>query len=453
MKNSFLTVCMLWVFLFSAPFYSPAAAQSPPSFYRDVQPILLTRCAPCHHKGTSAPFNLLTYEDAAKRASFIKRVVGNRYMPPWKADPHYVSFANERILTDKEIRTITQWVDAGSPRGKTPDTKEPPAGAPGTPGQLHFIDGTHYSRPPDLVVPMRQPYIVKGDNQERFLVFRLPYELADDKNVEAIEFAADNYKLIHHANFGFHATYASTSLLDIPDSVDLLNDPGKYRTYDVLSERLIYFSGWIPGTTYESYPGNMGWVLPKRGMILLYLHFAPSPVDVAVKGEIHIFFKQQPIERLISVVNIGTGGKGDIDPPLVIPPDSIMTVRATITTLTDNSLLFAWPHMHLLGKSFKAFAVTPAKDTIPLVYIPAWDFNWQDIYQYRHLVKIPAHSIITVEATYDNTRDNPRNPFNPPRRITSSQNAIMKTTDEMLNLLLIYLPYEKRDEDIQLDPR
>jgi hypothetical protein len=404
---------------------------------KDIAPIITSRCATCHHKGTSAPFDLITYEDVAKRAPFIKRVVSEGYMPPWKADPHYVSFANERILTPQEKKAIVDWVDAGAPRGGQTSAAPAP-----------FIEGTRLGRQPDLVISLKKPFLVKGDNQERFVVFYLPYQLPEEKNVAAIEFSADSYKLIHHVNFGFHATFPGAARLDLPEYVDLINDPGKYANYNMLSEKLVYYSGWIPGATYEKYPGNMGWVLPKRGMVLLYMHFAPSPVDREVKGEVHIFFKEQPIERMISVVNIGTGGKGDIDPPLIIPPDSIMTVKANIVTRQDQSILYAWPHMHLLGTSMKAYAVTPAKDTVRLIAIPKWDFNWQDIYQYPHLLKIPAGSVITVEATYDNTANNPRNPFSPPRTITSDQNMIMKTTDEMLNLLLIYLPYQPGDESL-----
>lgn len=406
---------------------------------KDIAPIILARCAVCHHKGTSAPFDLISYEDVVRRASFVKKVVQSGYMPPWKADPHYVSFSNERILTPKEIKTIADWVDAGTPRGD----KGPEASS-------SLVEGTRLGRKADLVVSMKKPFVVKGDNQERFVVLCLPYELPEEKNVAAIEFSANDYKLIHHVNFGFHAAFPGISRMDVPEYVDLLNDPGKYASYNMLSERLVYYSGWIPGATFESYPGNMGWVLPKRGMVLLYMHFAPSAVDREVSGEVHIFFKQEPIERMISVVNIGTGGKGDIEPSLIIPPDSVMTVRARIVTRQDQSLLFAWPHMHLLGRAMKAYAITPAKDTIRLIQIPSWDFNWQDIYQYRKLVHIPAGSVITVEATYDNTKNNPRNPFNPPRTITSDQNAIMKTTDEMLNLLLIYLPYQQGDESIAL---
>ena len=444
-----------------------------PTWSKDVAAIVQAHCAVCHHKGTSAPFDLLTYEDVAKRATNVKRVVTAHFMPPWKADPHYVSFSNERILTDKEIRTIVEWVDAGAPRGKADGggtavgggaSVSGAVGAVGSSavgggsgggssavGATPIVENTRLGRKPDLVLTTKRGYVVKGDNQERFLVFSIPYEIPEEKNVEAIEFTADNYKLIHHVNFGFHATFRNAGGLEIPDSVDLLNDASKYGVFNLISEKLVYYSGWLPGATYESYPGNMGWVLPKRGMVLLYMHYAPSAVDQEVKGEIHLFFKAQPIERPISVVNIGTGGKGDIDPPLVIPAGQVKTFNATIVTRSDQSLLFAWPHMHLLGKSFKAYAITPTKDTVRLISIPAWDFSWQDVYKYRRLVKLPAGSLVTVEATYDNTEDNPRNPFNPPRTVESSHNLIMKTTDEMLNLLLIYVPYQPGDENISLE--
>src|SRR5690349_23624126 len=73
------------------------------TFIKDIAPIIQSKCAPCHKPGEAAPFSLLTYEDVAKRASFIKDVVQKKYMPPWKADNHYVSYANDRSLSNTEI--------------------------------------------------------------------------------------------------------------------------------------------------------------------------------------------------------------------------------------------------------------------------------------------------------------------------------------------------------------
>ena len=70
------------------------------------------------------------------------------------------------------------------------------------------------------------------------------------------------------------------------------------------------------------------------------------------------------------------------------------------------------------------------------------------------MLKIPAGSEIIVKATYDNTENNPDNPFSPPKVIKERQNlngkGSMRTSDEMLQFIINYLPYEEGDENIQL---
>ena len=42
-----------------------------PTYNKDIAPILWKNCAGCHRPGEIGPFSLLTYKDAAKRASFL----------------------------------------------------------------------------------------------------------------------------------------------------------------------------------------------------------------------------------------------------------------------------------------------------------------------------------------------------------------------------------------------
>jgi hypothetical protein len=67
MRKAFLLSLLITRFL--------AAGAQGPTYYKDIAPIILTKCAPCHQPGEAAPFALLTWRDAAKRASFIKKVV------------------------------------------------------------------------------------------------------------------------------------------------------------------------------------------------------------------------------------------------------------------------------------------------------------------------------------------------------------------------------------------
>jgi hypothetical protein len=100
--------------------------------------------------------------------------------------------------------------------------------------------------------------------------------------------------------------------------------------------------------------------------------------------------------------------------------------------------------MHLLGKEMECFAVTPTNDTINLVRINKWDFEWQGAYLYKKFLKIPAGSIIYAFGSYDNTASitNPN-----PVLVQSGLN----TDDEMFVFIFQFLDYQIGDENIFLE--
>ena len=61
-----------------------------------------------------------------------------------------------------------------------------------------------------------------------------------------------------------------------------------------------------------------------------------------------------------------------------------MNTFGTVTVTTNRTLTGIMPHMHLIGKSIKAYCVTPTNDTIHLIDIPEWDFHWQYFYQFQN---------------------------------------------------------------------
>ena len=426
---------------FTAASVLPASAQEP-TYYKDIAPVILSNCAPCHQPGEAAPFSLLTYADVAKRASFIKKVIQSRYMPPWRADGHYSHFANERGLSDAQIALISKWVDDKTPEGKAADA------APVKP----LVRGTLFGRKPDLVLTA-DSFHLAGDNGERFVIYKIPFELKDSANMEAIEFFCSNKKLIHHANYAIQAV--PDPAIDIRSTLPYVNlsddDRTKVDQYMPYRKIMSYYGGWIPGTSYEYFPKEFGWVMPKRGVILLTVHYAPSATDETSVCGVNLFFKKTPITRTMKVVSFGSGGIGErqIEPIFYIKAGTVQTFHLEVTNPSqDQSLLYVWPHMHLLGKEYTAYITTPAGDTIKLVHIPNWDFRWQEIYRFPHPVKVPVGSVIHIEGTYDNTADNPANPNNPPKNVFSMGD--MKTTDEMMTLMMGFLPYKEGDEKIDL---
>src|SRR5437016_4015317 len=87
------------------------------TFTRDIAPIFYNRCVECHRPGEIAPMSLMTYNEARPWARSIKEKVVGRTMPPWLADPAYGHFENDRRLSQREIETVSAWVDAGAPKG------------------------------------------------------------------------------------------------------------------------------------------------------------------------------------------------------------------------------------------------------------------------------------------------------------------------------------------------
>src|SRR6267142_1412362 len=113
------------MFFLASPSRSQEPGNPPPTFTKDVAPILQKHCQTCHRPGEAAPFSMLTYEDTLPWARMIKMVVTKKIMPPWYADPRYGHFANERSLSADEIRTLVTWVNGGAQKGASEDMPVP----------------------------------------------------------------------------------------------------------------------------------------------------------------------------------------------------------------------------------------------------------------------------------------------------------------------------------------
>jgi hypothetical protein len=120
-----------------------SAAPAKPTFYKDVLPILQTRCQGCHRPGEAAPMSLLTYEQTRPLAAAIRQSITTGQMPPWSADPKHGKFANDPTLTAAEKATLLAWVDAKAPAGDPKHAPQP----------RHFVEGWNIGEP-DLVVAM-----------------------------------------------------------------------------------------------------------------------------------------------------------------------------------------------------------------------------------------------------------------------------------------------------------
>src|SRR5712692_8821944 len=84
------------------------------TFNKHVLLILQKNCQTCHRPGEIAPMSFLTYQETRPYAKAMKNAVVARQMPPWFADPAYGHFANDRRLSDGDVKTIVAWADSGA---------------------------------------------------------------------------------------------------------------------------------------------------------------------------------------------------------------------------------------------------------------------------------------------------------------------------------------------------
>lgn len=422
---------------------------SKPTFYKDIAPITYKNCVKCHHSEGLAPFNLIEYADYKKRLKTIDFVIRHNIMPPWPADPNYSHFVGELALSESEKQTLTNWIQQGAPEGNKAELRVKPD-----------IQKYPAFGKPDLTIKPYQFFEIKGDGKDKFFTAKIPVEIPHDTFVQFIEFVPQPKSLIHHLN-GRLLNYNNRKNLHegsyyepvYERTVEELNATMKLKQDDGTEPEYVHsVVNYLPGAVSTRYPqGIGGFKLNKKSYLFLNdIHFGATPTSYIDSSYFNFYFMPKPPIRSTRELQLGTLGISSIIPDLIIPPNEVKKFVTRGRIVNDVSILTINPHMHLLGKRFKAFAVEPSGDTIPLIHIPRWDFRWQYFYTFKKMLHLKAGTDIIVEAWMDNTENNPNNPFHPPRTI-SERNGSMSTTDEMLQLIITFLPYEKGDENISLE--
>ncbi len=388
------------------------------TFTEHIAPIIHQNCTPCHRLGEVGPFSLITYEDVSKRGKFIQKVTESRYMPPWRADHDFAEFKEIRKLTIGQISLIRLWVQDGMPQGPKVELQIP-----------NFQAGTQLKEKPDLKLKLNNQFKISTNNKEEYFLFSLPTNLTENKFVKAIEFRAGNKRLVHHSRISVD----TTQIMRITDGKSI--DDSTIAEYGKIKMKDEFWTGWVPGNNPIVYPSGVAKQLSAGSDLLVNIHYAPNLLPNEIdSSSVNLYFTKEPIKYDLKTFILRE--KDITNQPFEIPADTVITFYAKSVEIPyEIMMLSVQPHMHLLGKSIRSFAITPGGDLIPLIKISNWDFDWQMTYQYKEEQKIPFGSIIYAEITYDNTSNNPRNNFSPPQKITSGWNS----TQEMFNLIFQYI--------------
>lgn len=400
------------------------------TFSENVAPIVYENCVTCHRPGEAAPFSLISYEDVKKRGSLIATVTKARYMPPWHAAHDFGEFADERRLTDQQIATIADWVQQGMPQGDVSKMPRLP----------QFAEGWHLGKP-DLILEMPAGFDLPASGPDVFRNFAIPTGLKEDKWVRAVEFRPSTRKAAHHALFAWVAGGSTARL----EGLDGKPGFGGMGTVGVTPGQASSggLGGWAVGGTPQFIPGGLAMALPKGSDFLLQMHFHLTGKPETEKAVVGLYFTDQAPER--KLMGVGAPGLFGFGSGIDIPPgEKNYTIRDSFTVPVDVKAYSAIAHAHYLARDMKATATLPDGSSKPLIWIPDWDFNWQETYNYKEPFVLPKGTRIDVSLTYDNSAGNPRNPSNPPRRAQFGEESF----DEMGAVAVMVTAIRAEDEAV-----
>ena len=387
-----------------------------PTFSNEIVRIFADHCQSCHHPGDIGPFSLMSYADAAPHALDIKLMTKTHQMPPWKPVDGCGEFLEPRTLSQNEIDLIGQWVENGAPEGNRADLPAP-----------RIFDSDWTLGQPDAVFANPEPFTPAPEG-DIYRCFTIPTHLAGDRYVSAVDVHPGDRNTVHHVIAFIDSTGESQKLDD--------DDPGPGYTcfgdagFTPTDASAATLGGWAPGSRPVVLPDGVAYKLPANSRVVLQVHYHPhGAAPLPDKTEIAVYYAKTPPTKLLRIVPL-------INTSFTIPPGS-ENYRVTAGLAPppyENTplpvpvhVVLVAPHMHLLGRKMNVTATLPGGNAECLININDWDFNWQGQYRYAQPIALPTGTKLSVEAFYDNSLNNLRNPNDPPKPVSWGE----KTTDEM----------------------
>ena len=344
-------------------------------------------------------------------------------MPPWPPTPGIASFEGERWMPESEIAAVLQWIEDGRPEGTSEDLPAKPA----------WPSGWSLGEP-DLVLEMDEAFSIPAEGPDVFRNFVLAVPIEQTRYVQGFEFRPGNAPVVHHARM----------LLD-PNRVSRRRDEHEaglgFSEGMALGEVIDpdgHWMGWTPGKQPALLGPELAWRIDPGSDIVLELHMLPTGKPETIRSSLGLYFTTEAPQRTPFILRLG---RNDIDIPA---GESNYVIEDSYQTPVDIEVLNVYAHAHFLGKSVEGWAVLPGGERRDLLRIEDWSFDWQDEYRYKEPVRLPRGSRMFMRFSYDNSTRNPRNPSQPPKRVTYG----WKTFEEMGDLWFQVLPRNRADRQL-----
>jgi len=370
------------------------------TYARDVAPILQQNCQVCHQPGSIAPISLMTYDEARRYARRLRSKVAERSMPPWHIDRSVgiQDFKNDRGLTDKEIETIVQWVDNGTPFGDEADMPEP----------MEFPDPNAWQFEPDFGTPdmvfESEAYDLDAVTQDKWYRPITETGITEPRWVKAIEIrpvGMGSRRIVHHAlAFLLQDEEQDAQSAGIAQVTDrgAMGGPG-------------LFMEWAVGKRGEIFPEGAGKLMMPGARILweMHLHAIGEQVEAGqVELGVWLYPRGETPRNRTRLNMFDARGRSDLD----IPPGEVAVTQDFHVLKWPARLENFQPHMHMRGKAMSMEAIYPdgRKEILSQVTNFQWQWHVNYIFADDAAPLLPAGTTLVITAWHDNTAENRNNP-------------------------------------------
>jgi tetratricopeptide (TPR) repeat protein len=377
----------------------------PVTFTQHLAPVVFEHCSPCHRPGESGPFDLLTYQETRARAEQNVEATRNGFMPPWQPERGVVEFIGQRRLSAEQIDLFRRWFEGGMPEGDSRHLPQMP----------EWVVGWQRGKP-DLLLEPAETYTLRADGIDVYHTLVVPIPIETARYVRAIDLRPANPQAVHHAVMRIDRS-RSARMMDAAHKEEFGYPGMEWGEAQPPQGR---FLGWTPGKMAYAGPDD-SWLLEPDSDLVLQLHMVPVGKPEPIRPRIGLYFTDEPPQSQRETILL------DIRRIDIPAGEREHVLEESYEIPVPVSLINVYPHAHYIGKRMLAWAVLPDGTERPLLRIENWDFSWQDQYYYAEQIDLPAGTTLATSISYDNSEDNPNNPFHPPQRIIGGD----RSTDEM----------------------
>jgi len=375
--------------LLGCPAGEPEAPTTELTYYADIKPMLETHCTRCHEPGGQGVGDFTNDAEAIALGERMRARVDAGEMPPPVADPSCRDYEGSEHLSMPEASRLAmgEWVDGGKPMGEPSEFVPVQDVVP----ELDTVD---------LEIVMEFPYTPSfqdaANPANEYRCFVAEHGQTEDFFLTAMKPIVGEPALVHHIVLFKMPRDEIWSDYDAEVGRDCINGTGGADIDGMVA-------GWAPGAMPVRLDEGLGLRVNADDVLVFQMHYFQSgpEVDGLADQSGYQFTVTDAVDTQIRMLPAGMQD-------FTIPAGAESYSHLGGFELPDNlgvTVYGMFPHMHVLGKSYRVWAEEDGVETCAAE--GDYDFDNQLTYMFKEPMTIAPGGRINIECTWNNSESNP----------------------------------------------